>query len=380
MPDKYVINVISNKEKQEYIEYAQLAIVSLKNKITKLQQMVADNVAMPTMNQPHQVAFYIKDAIGIQNRASQSGLTSGATNESYYIRFIPINKQDIVVDLRTTDHLRGEEWSDRMDDGEHPNLRASAIVQDTSVTTPTVVTKKPHIANGIKIKRVVQNIPTMLYGTPEQVIKHLNTLVCLFQNGHFGKYKEKKAPPTVDSNNKTLKKEQYMIKKELIRLTESDLHKIVKESVERILAENAVEEGAIGRWIRAGIDAASQKQRTNPQLQTYKGEHFGDSIGNWWNRTKQNAQNEKDINYIQNRTNRLNNNIHSREFGGEGDEYYQRAKQRIKQHNARLQGRSTIYGTVRDDNGRVRNFSSNNGNNYNYRGNGQWERNEDERF
>ena len=237
MADDYVINVISNKEKQEYIEYARLAIVSLKKKITELQQMVADNVAMPTMNQPNQVAFYIKDAIGIPNRASQSGLTSGATNESYYIRFIPINKQYIVIDLRTTDHLRGEEWSDRKDKGEHPNLRASAIVQDTSGTTPTVVTKKPHIANGIKIKRVVQNIPTMLYGTPEQVIKHLNTLICLFQNGYFGKYKEKKASPTIESNNKTLEKEQYINMNPLIRLTESDLHRIVKESVNRILVK-----------------------------------------------------------------------------------------------------------------------------------------------
>lgn len=78
----------------------------------------------------------------------------------------------------------------------------------------------------------------MLYGTPEQIIKHLNTLICLFQNGYFGKYKEKKSkPPTVDSNNKTLENEQYMNRKPLIRLTESELHRIIKESVNRILKE-----------------------------------------------------------------------------------------------------------------------------------------------
>lgn len=236
MPDNYVINIISNADKIAYKQVAQVAIGCLKKKITELQQMVADNVAMPTMNQPHQVAFYIKDAIGIPNRASQSGLTSGATNESYYIRFIPINKQDIVIDLRTTDHLRGEEWSDRKDKGEHSNLRASAIVQDTSGTTPTVVTKKPHIANGIKIKRVVQNIPTMLYGTPEQVIKHLKTLVCLFQNGYFGKYKEKEVVPSTTRNNQNINCNRNMNKK-LIRLTENDLHKIVKRSVNKILRE-----------------------------------------------------------------------------------------------------------------------------------------------
>ena len=167
--------------------------------------------------------------------------------------------------------------------------------------------------------------------------------------------------------------------KKLIRLTEQDLHRIVKESVEKILAENIEDEG-LGKWIRAGIDAASKKQRTNPQLQPYKGGKFGDSIGNWWSRTKRNAQYEDDINYLNDRTNSQNNSIHSKDLGGEGDENYQRALQRTKQHRAALSGKGGQYGTVRDDNGQVRNFNYNNGQNYNYRGNGQWERSEDERF
>lgn len=90
--------------------------------------------------------------------------------------------------------------------------------------------------------------------------------------------------------------------KRIVRLTESDLHRIVKESVNRILTENIENEG-LGKWVRAGIDAASEKQRTNPHLQTYKGNHVGDSIANWWSRTKRNAQHEDDIDYINNRTN-----------------------------------------------------------------------------
>jgi hypothetical protein len=230
----YVIDVISNKEKQDYIQYGQMAINSLRNKINELQQMIINKSSMPTLNQPYQVAFYIKDAIGIPNRASQSGLTNGAPNESYYIRFIPIKKQDVVIDLRTSDHVRGEEWSDRHDDTTHPNIRATAIVQDTSDTVPKVKPQKPHKANGCKIKRTIQYIPTKLYGTPEQVINHLNTLICLFQNGKFGTYKNKAVvPPTTETESK-----QYTnMNKKLIRLTESDLHRIVKESVNRILSE-----------------------------------------------------------------------------------------------------------------------------------------------
>ena len=43
-------------------------------------------------------------------------------------------------------------------------------------------------------------------------------------------------PPSVPPNNQELNTEQYMDKK-LIRLTESDLHRIVKESVDRVLSE-----------------------------------------------------------------------------------------------------------------------------------------------
>ena len=48
-------------------------------------------------------------------------------------------------------------------------------------------------------------------------------------------------PPSVPPNNQELNTEQYMDKK-LIRLTESDLHKIVKESVNKILRESILSE------------------------------------------------------------------------------------------------------------------------------------------
>ena len=48
-------------------------------------------------------------------------------------------------------------------------------------------------------------------------------------------------PPSVPPNNQELNTEQYMDKK-FIRLTESDLHKIVKESVNKILRESILSE------------------------------------------------------------------------------------------------------------------------------------------
>ena len=161
--------------------------------------------------------------------------------------------------------------------------------------------------------------------------------------------------------------------KKLIRLTEQDLHRIVKESVDRILRENEENEG-LGKWVRAGIDAASKKQRSNPLLRRYNGNHFGDSFGNWLSRTKQNAQYEDDMNYLNNSSNSRQNIRHMDDFNDAGDYRYQQAKQRAATHRAQLNGRDEHHFAVKDDNGRTRTSSTrNNTNNYNYR-NGKWVR------
>ena len=167
--------------------------------------------------------------------------------------------------------------------------------------------------------------------------------------------------------------------KQIIRLTESDLHQMVKEAVNKILKENMEGEG-FGKWIRAGVDAASKKQRTNPQLQPYKGGKFGDSIGNWWSRTKQNAQFEDDMNYVNDPSNfRQNVNYADMNPDSDGDYNYQAAKQRMRQHMGRLAGRGTGYNTIRTDDGRVKNFTTPSDDNYKYR-NGKWRREEKDEF
>ena len=265
--DKYKIDVITLAQKSNLIKVAEEAIGNLRKKIAELNQMIANKKKMQTFNKPYEVAYYIKEAIGIPNRQEQDDknidVTNGAKEESYYILFIPTQKQDIVVDLRTTDHRRGEEWSDIIDGGEHPNIRATTIVKDTEGERPKTFPLSPYKANGCKIKRIVQEVPMKICGTPEQVINYLNTLIALFQNGQFGKYKKNKMDSTkakdkvpqnisVDkdgnwvsangcgadyvSENKQYNSNRKM--KQTIKLRESELKRMIAESVRRVLRES----------------------------------------------------------------------------------------------------------------------------------------------
>ena len=184
---------------------------------------------MPTMTEPHQVAFYIKDILSIPLRKNQEPSTKGKPRESYYISFMPVNKQDVVIELRLTDHKRSEEYSDSFDKGMHPNTRAISIVNMDNANQPERYRMPPHKCNGCKIKRIGQSVPTKVYGTPEQAIQHLNTLICLFQKGYFGKYKASK------NKSKEIKSEGYMNKPNKIRLTESQLYKIISQCVNEAL-------------------------------------------------------------------------------------------------------------------------------------------------
>ena len=74
-------------------------------------------------------------------------------------------------------------------------------------------------------------------------------------------------PPSVPPNNQELNTEQYMDKK-LIRLTESDLHKIVKESVNKILNETKKKD-PMQQWLKDMDDI--QKHRDNMEYITKGG-------------------------------------------------------------------------------------------------------------
>ena len=74
-------------------------------------------------------------------------------------------------------------------------------------------------------------------------------------------------PPSVPPNNQELNTEQYMDKK-LIRLAESDLHKIVKESVNKILNETKKKD-PMQQWLKDMDDI--QKHRDNMEYITKGG-------------------------------------------------------------------------------------------------------------
>lgn len=74
-------------------------------------------------------------------------------------------------------------------------------------------------------------------------------------------------PPSVQPNNQELNTGQYMDKK-LIRLTESDLHKIVKESVNKILNETKKKD-PMQQWFKDMNDI--QKHRDNMEYITKGG-------------------------------------------------------------------------------------------------------------
>ena len=74
-------------------------------------------------------------------------------------------------------------------------------------------------------------------------------------------------PPSVPPNNQELNTEQYMDKK-LIRLTESDIHKIVKESVNKILNETKKKD-PMQQWFKDMNDI--QKHRDNMEYITKGG-------------------------------------------------------------------------------------------------------------
>ena len=149
--------------------------------------------------------------------------------------------------------------------------------------------------------------------------------------------------------------------KQRIRLTEEDLHRIVRESVNKVLMENAKNEN-VGKWLRAGVEAAGKKQRTNPQMQPYKG--FGSSVRNWWNRTKENAQNEDDLKNLKYGARTLSDQV---------------ASNRVRNHMSKMSGSDKRYtmrpGATENDGYNPLSYNAGSGN-YRHRG-GEWRKIED---
>lgn len=92
---------------------------------------------------------------------------------------------------------------------------------------------------------------------------------------HRAAKKKRELQQPTDNNNQELNTEQYMNKK-LIRLTERDLHRIVKESVNRILKETYDPCDELGhiRW-------CNRDYRNNSDEAQRVGKVRGDALANW---------------------------------------------------------------------------------------------------
>lgn len=91
--------------------------------------------------------------------------------------------------------------------------------------------------------------------------------------------------------------------KQLIRLTEGDLHKIIAESVKKILKENEMEEGAGRNVLKRVYDDV--KNATPEQIDKWDKSWHGKNKGNYKNfiKGKPNAQQHHNLKY--NRENNL---------------------------------------------------------------------------
>jgi len=153
---------------------------------------------------------------------------------SRYVCFIPPNGNE-VIKLRLSDHPSSpSEWGEKEITG-LPNRRYSIVI--FSRKSMPIETKQ-----GIKEldwkSYSAQNIPTYEKTFNRYYLREtFNTLKSILATIYQGGSPEDKTIPI----NLTENKHNTNMNKKLIRLTESDLHRIVKESTSRILKENIYE-------------------------------------------------------------------------------------------------------------------------------------------
>lgn len=238
MTDSYAIETLSSNEITKYKNNALNAIENIRNEIGNLQNMPnTEKQEYPfSYTEPHEITFYLRNVLNIPLRNSQAD--EPTEGESYYYAFIPINKPSILVYLRDSDHKRSDEWDNIYDSGKHPNVRANTIITNDGTE---ITNEKPTIikTNGTRICKITLSVPTKIFGQPEKIIAFLNSLIYLFKEGEFGRIKEKplRKPTAKEQDTQNNVQTESINRKRTIRLTESKLRNIVRETVADILSE-----------------------------------------------------------------------------------------------------------------------------------------------
>ena len=171
----------------------------------------------------HIIAQYEKVADKYKTIANCIGLGQEGGN-SYYNYFVPTDK-NIVFLLRNANHNNlNPSLYDMHEQLGRPNKRFVIFFKNgnTFSDVPVVFQESEHHV-------IPYNVNAL--DNEASIIAYIDALIKLFQNG-----KTKFPNLPIVTENKQYKTNTDMNKK-LIRLTESDLHRIVKESVKRILKE-----------------------------------------------------------------------------------------------------------------------------------------------
>ena len=205
------INTLSPQELAKYRQRSQRAI----NGLNMCKQDVQLILQQRKVSDKYKV---LADYMGLQQEGGNS----------YYNFFVPLNKNTVFL-LRNANHdNRNPNLYDRHEQLGRPNKRF------------IVYFKKGNVFSDMPIVFQDSEHHVIPYGmnaldNETSVVAYIDALIKLFKDGKTTFPSLPIVPqPTVIDNNQELNTEQYMNKK-LIRLTEQDLHKIVKESVNRIL-------------------------------------------------------------------------------------------------------------------------------------------------
>ena len=155
--------------------------------------------------------YNIKDNSFVVNLATALNMTKGSS-ECFYIVLIPTSN-NIAIRLRLSNHpSSSSEWVRHEINGV-PNIRYSIWIGDFKGEDSHKIKKEPltYVANGVKVVEYGYN--KQFLNSNELRIDLFNTLQSIYNLTSISESKQ------------------------IIRLTESDLHEIIKESVTQVLME-----------------------------------------------------------------------------------------------------------------------------------------------
>lgn len=209
------INTLSPQELARYRQRSQRAI----NGLNRCKQDIQLILQQRKVSDKYKL---LADYIGLQQEGGNS----------YYNFFVPLNKNMVFL-LRNANHdNRNPNLYDQHEQLGRPNKRFIIFFKKGNMFSDTPIVFQDSEHHVIPYGRNALDNET-------SVVAYIDALIELFTDGKTTFPTLPIIPqPTIVDNNKELNCNRNMNNK-LIRLTESDLHKVVKESVKTVLNEGS---------------------------------------------------------------------------------------------------------------------------------------------